>query len=735
MLNKKNKLEKRIQELESKLESVKTAVTELKVLNEIAIDAGKTENVEQTLELILNKTLSFINAENGVIFLVSEHNEILETYIKLAKNSRLNKKPRIGEHITGWVLSKKTPLIIKDLSKDERFKTTEEERKIIKSLICSPIWFEGKIIGILQMINKKIGTGRESSFTEDDLSLLSIISAHAGQLIENSKLQQLNFKRIKETERARLETIKLQELDRLKANFFTNLSHEFRTPLTLILGPAEKISSQTSSNVIKDSEVIKRNSQRLLQLVNQLLDLSRLEAGKMKLEVSEQNIIQLLKGSFLSFASLAERKKITFKFNTSVENLNIYIDEDKVEKVIDNLLSNAFKFTPAGGRVELKVSKNVEYVNISIEDTGIGIPKEKISKIFDRFYQVDGTHKREYEGTGIGLALSKELIELHKGKIVVGSVEGKGTTITISMPLGKKYYTAEEICKPVENEKTNSDFISESILFEETWNEKFNVNAIIETEKPLLLLVEDNSDVRTYIRENLEKEYTILEAVNGEEGQKKSIEQIPDLIISDVMMPKMDGFELCEKLKTDERTSHIPVILLTAKATSKDKITGYETGADDYIMKPFDVKELRVRVKNLIDQRKKLREHFLQEGIFSLDSKDITSIDRKFFERAIKIINEHLSDLSFGVESFASELSIGRTTLYKKLIAIVGEPPSDFIKRIRLSKANELLKIKSGNISEIALEVGFDNPAYFSECFKKQFGVTPSKYQSTFTNH
>ena len=735
MLNKKNKLEKRIQELESKLESVKTAVTELKVLNEIAIDAGKTENVEQTLELILNKTLSFINAENGVIFLVSEHNEILETYIKLAKNSRLNKKPRIGEHITGWVLSKKTPLIIKDLSKDERFKTTEEERKIIKSLICSPIWFEGKIIGILQMINKKIGTGRESSFTEDDLSLLSIISAHAGQLIENSKLQQLNFKRIKETERARLETIKLQELDRLKANFFTNLSHEFRTPLTLILGPAEKISSQTSSNVIKDSEVIKRNSQRLLQLVNQLLDLSRLEAGKMKLEVSEQNIIQLLKGSFLSFASLAERKKITFKFNTSVENLNIYIDEDKVEKVIDNLLSNAFKFTPAGGRVELKVSKNVEYVNISIEDTGIGIPKEKISKIFDRFYQVDGTHKREYEGTGIGLALSKELIELHKGKIVVGSVEGKGTTITISMPLGKKYYTAEEICKPVKNEKTNSDFISESILFEETWNEKFNVNAIIETEKPLLLLVEDNSDVRTYIRENLEKEYTILEAVNGEEGQKKSIEQIPDLIISDVMMPKMDGFELCEKLKTDERTSHIPVILLTAKATSKDKITGYETGADDYIMKPFDVKELRVRVKNLIDQRKKLREHFLQEGIFSLDSKDITSIDRKFFERAIKIINEHLSDLSFGVESFASELSIGRTTLYKKLIAIVGEPPSDFIKRIRLSKANELIKIKSGNISEIALEVGFNNPAYFSECFKKQFGVTPSKYQSTFTNH
>jgi CheY-like chemotaxis protein/AraC-like DNA-binding protein/anti-sigma regulatory factor (Ser/Thr protein kinase) len=455
----------------------------------------------------------------------------------------------------------------------------------------------------------------------------------------------------------------------------------------------------------------------------------------MKLEVSEQNIIQLLKGSFLSFASLAERKKITFKLNTTEENLDVYIDEDKVEKVINNLLSNAFKFTQEGGIIELKVSKDEEYVNISIQDTGVGIPKEKISKIFDRFYQVDGTHKREYEGTGIGLALSKELIELHKGKIGVESVEGKGTTITISIPLGKKHFKTEEIRKYVRVEKTDTDLIPESMLFEETKYEKFNANAIIETKKLLMLLVEDNSDVRSYIRENMENEYTILEAVNGEEGLKKSIEHIPDLIVSDIMMPKMDGFELCEKLKTDERTSHIPVILLTAKATSKDKITGYETGADDYIMKPFDVKELRVRVKNLIEQRKKLREHFLQEGIFSLDSKDITSIDRKFFERAIKIINEHLSDLSFGVESFASELSIGRTTLYKKLIAIVGEPPGDFIKRIRLSKANELIKIKSGNISEIALEVGFNNPAYFSECFKKQFGVTPSKYQSTFTNH
>ena len=273
------------------------------------------------------------------------------------------------------------------------------------------------------------------------------------------------------------------------------------------------------------------------------------------------------------------------------------------------------------------------------------------------------------------------------------------------------------------------------MLFEETKNEKFNANAIIESKKLVLLLVEDNADVRCYIRENMENEYTVLEAVNGEEGLKESIEQIPDLIISDVMMPKMDGFELCEKLKTDERTSHIPIILLTAKATNQDKIEGYETGADDYIMKPFNIKVLCVRVKNLIDQRKKLRKHFQQEGIFNLDNKNITSVDRKFLERAVKIINEHLSDLSFGVESFASELCIGRTSLSKKITSLVGEPPGDFIKRIRLSTASSLLNHNAGNISEVALSVGFSNPAYFAECFKKQFGITPSKYQNNLTNH
>jgi CheY-like chemotaxis protein/anti-sigma regulatory factor (Ser/Thr protein kinase) len=542
---------------------------------------------------------------------------------------------------------------------------------------------------------------------------------------------QLKRIRIKhDYEMSKFEAEKLQEVDGMKSRFFANISHEFRTPLTLIFGPAKDVIEKTKEpDTKKNVGIIKRNASRLYGLVNQLLDLSKLEAGKMTLEASEQNIIPLLKGIVLSFTSLAERKKITLKFNTIEENLNVYIDKEKVEKVITNLLSNAFKFTPEGGKIDFTVEKLIDEVEIRISDNGVGIPKDRIDKIFDRFYQVDGSHTREREGTGIGLALTKELVELHKGMIKVESKEGEGTTFRLLLPLGIEHLKSEEIVeKEIQEETTKTMEETELIPATEKSNEKTDIDALLDTEKALLLIVEDNSDVRNYIISHLEEDYGIQEAVDGEDGLNKSVEQIPDLIVSDVMMPKMDGFELCEKLKTDERTSHIPIILLTAKATSQDKIEGYETGADDYIMKPFDAIELKVRIKNLIDQRKKLREHFLQEGIFNLDNKNIISVDKKFLEKAVKIINEHLSDSLFGVESFASELAVGRTSLHKKIVALVGEPPGELIKRIRLSKAGILLKSKTGNISEIALEVGFNNPAYFSECFKKQFGVTPSQY-------
>ena len=553
---------------------------------------------------------------------------------------------------------------------------------------------------------------------------------------------------------SKFEAQKLHEVDEMKSRFFTNISHEFRTPLTLILGPVKQMIEKLNDGKMKDElSIVHKNANKLLGLVNQLLDISKLESGNMKLQTISRNVVPLLKGLLLSFSSYAERKRITLNFNSSEDEIIAYVDKDKIEKIITNILSNAFKFTPEGGRIEVTISKSVpnsplergtkgvcQNVEIKITDTGIGISKEKLPKIFDRFYQVDGSHTREQEGTGIGLALTKELVELHKGKIEVESEEGKGTTFIVSLPLGKDHLKPEEICEPSLSQTLSKgeDFSEETIFPEETKTGKHDIDLIIETAKPLLMIVEDNSDVRNYIKDNLKNDFRVLEAIDGEDGWNKAIDPAiggTDLIVSDVMMPKIDGFKLCEKLKTDERTSHIPVILLTAKASSTDKIEGYETGADDYIMKPFEPEELKARIKNLIEQRKRIHEHFRKEGIFELDQTIITSVDKKFLKKAFEIISQNISDSSFTIETFAEKLYVSKSLLRKKIVSLTGEPPVELLKRIRLKRATELIEKNFGNLSEIALEVGFNNPAYFSECFKKQFGVSPSQYHSQNTNN
>jgi signal transduction histidine kinase/ligand-binding sensor domain-containing protein/DNA-binding NarL/FixJ family response regulator len=552
---------------------------------------------------------------------------------------------------------------------------------------------------------------------------------------------QLKRLRVKhEFEMSRFEAQKLHEVDEIKSRFFTNISHEFRTPLTLILGPVKQIIERIKDEKTKDElSIVHKNANKLLGLVNQLLDISKLESGKMKLQTIPQNIIPYLKVLVMSFTSYAERKRITLKFNSSEDEIIVFIDKDKIEKIITNILSNAFKFTPEGGRIEINVNADDKYVNVSVCDNGIGIPKEKMEKIFDRFYQVDGGHTREQEGTGIGLSLTKELVELHKGKIEVESEEGKGTTLTISIPLGKEHLKPEEIFEK-DNEQ---EYVKEKIKpeyedgIERKVKHKIDIDMFEKDTLPLLLIVEDNADVRNYIKDNLKKDFRVLEAIDGEDGWNKSVESAgggPDLIVSDVMMPKMDGFELCNKLKTDERTSHIPVILLTAKASSTDKIEGFETGADEYIMKPFEPAELRARIKNLIEQRKRIHQHFQKNGILELNQTKITSIDKKFLQRAFDIIAQNISDSSFSIEIFAEKLYVSKSLLRKKIVSLTGEPPVELIKIIRLKKAAELIEKNFGNLSEIALEVGFNNPAYFSECFKKQFGVSPSQYHPQNTN-
>jgi signal transduction histidine kinase/DNA-binding response OmpR family regulator len=525
----------------------------------------------------------------------------------------------------------------------------------------------------------------------------------------------------------------LRTMQQVQNRFFTNISHEFRTPLTLILGPVKEIADRMDDEKTREElRIVHKNAKQLLRLVNQLLDLSRFDSGNMKLQASPYDIIPLFRGFVLSFASYAESKRIVLECNTREDEMIAYVDQEKMEKIFSNILSNAFKFTPEGGRIEVTMMKNEEHFTVSFKDSGIGIPGEKLPRIFDRFYQVEGHDTPAQQGTGVGLDLTKKLVELHKGTIAVESEEGMGTTFTIALPLGKGHLRRDEIR---ETDSVGQPTPSPSI--EPKSSEKAvraDPGTMGERQQATVLLVEDNADLRNYVKRYLNGEYTVLEALDGEDGWNKSLEHMPDVIVSDVMMPKMDGFELCAKLKSDERTSHIPVVLLTAKATSKDRIEGFEKGADQYLMKPFEVGELRARLKSLGELAKRVREHFRRKGIFELDEPNITSPDKKFLQKVGDVISQNISRGSFSVELLAELTGVSRSVLHRKIVALTGEAPVELIRRIRLNRAATLIDKKSGNMAEISLEVGFANPAYFSECFKKQFGIPPSQYSQKSEN-
>ena len=740
---------RRINQLERKLNNFESAVKELELLNEIAVTAGRTNGIDQTLKLILNKTVAALNAEHGAILLVSENQEILKTLIKKDNNSKVAQKPGISKHITGWVLLNKKSLLIKELKTDHRFKTTKYENENIKSLICSPIWYEGKIIGILQLINKK--SNNNESFSENDLTLLSIISVQAGQLIKNSELQNLNYEKMKEIAIARLETEKLQELNKLKTDFFTNISHEFRTPLTLILGPLEKLLDRDkNSDNQSDYKTIYRNAKNLLGLINQLLDLSKLDAGKLKLQAANGNIVSFVKGVTMSFESLAIQKGINLKFSASNEDIEIYFDRDKLSKILINLLSNAFKFTLEEGTIIVSITERhaefisasfpkreipgqtrndnmKEFVQVKIKDSGIGISEKELPNLFDRFYQVNNSESQDQTGTGIGLALTKELVELHHGYIKVKSKIEEGSEFIIGLPIAKEHFNENEIFeKPIEDKKefkvnNNDIFISPELIIK-----KVKIDDI-ENEK-IILVVEDNSDVRKFIKDSLKESYKVEEAINGEDGINKAKEIVPDLIISDVMMPKMDGNGLTERIKNDERTSHVPVILLTAKSEQKSKLEGLETGADDYLTKPFNTKELLVRIKNLIDLRKKLQEKYSNiDYVSKLNKKRLSTPDENFMNKVMQVIESHMSEENFSIQEFDKELEMGSVQIYRKLKALTGKSPSQYIRTIRLVKARKMIIEKQGTISEISYSVGFSTPQYFTKCFREEFNYLPSK--------
>jgi signal transduction histidine kinase/DNA-binding response OmpR family regulator/ligand-binding sensor domain-containing protein len=551
------------------------------------------------------------------------------------------------------------------------------------------------------------------------------------------RLRQIQLKQEAEMEHFQAEH--LAEVDRLKSRFFANISHEFRTPLTLILGPIQKWRDRAhEEDEKKDLRMAERNAHRLLRLINQLLDLSKLEAGAMKLRATRINIVPLVKGLAYSFESSAGLRSVNLDVRVEQDQIEVYCDKDMVEKILSNLLSNAFKFTAEGGKVEVRVTPSPplsisregvsrgrgEWVTITVSDTGIGIPPGELDKVFDRFYQVDASQTREHEGSGLGLALVKELVELHHGTIQVQSEVGKGTTFTVRLPLGRGHLKDNEIVDvPVAVEPAMRE--AEGALAEKA-SERAEPEQV-RGEKPIILVVEDNADVRTYIKGYLVPAYQVMEARDGVEGIEKAQETVPDLIISDVMMPKKDGYEVCRTLKLDERTSHIPVILLTAKAASESKIEGLETGADDYLIKPFEPKELLARVKNLIDLRRRLRERFKIAVPLKPGEVAVASMDDVFLKRVMSAVDRHMADESFHTEELAAEVAMSRMQLHRKLTALTNQSPGEFIRYLRLHRGMELLQKGAGTVSEIAYTVGFSDPSYFSKCFHKQFGKAPTE--------
>ncbi len=520
-----------------------------------------------------------------------------------------------------------------------------------------------------------------------------------------------------------IELVKMQELDEMKSNFFANISHEFRTPLTLILGP---LKSMFSSKKEKHIAMMIRNGESLLKLIDQLLELSKLESGGMPLEAEMDNVVEFLEPIVQSFLPLAIEKNITFIITMPPAKILLYFDKEKLEKVVTNLLSNAFKYTPESGKVTFKIKELEKKIVLSVEDEGIGIPENEKNLVFNRYYRVRDAKEKKRKGTGIGLSLSKELVELHKGRIELESVEGQGTVFRVFLKKGKQHLNPNDISE-VSGEYT---FQQQALFVAEKEGINKELNDMEEAQEYQILIIEDNDDIRNYICEVLGYSYNLLEADNGSDGIKMALEQIPDLIISDIMMPGTDGFEVCKKVKEDIKTSHIPVILLTAKAKNKSKLEGFEQGADYYITKPFDPELLRLRVRNALHTRNQFRAKVLNKKTLQIDAGQvkISSRDKAFISQVIEIVEKNMNNSNFSVDELGRELRLSRTQLYRKIKGLLGQSVNELVRSIRLKKAAQLLKNSQMSIAEITYEVGFNDLQYFRDCFKKQFGVTPSEF-------
>ncbi len=542
-----------------------------------------------------------------------------------------------------------------------------------------------------------------------------------------------------------LEKEKSEELQRTKLEFFTNITHEFTTPLTLIKGPlkylqkqGDKINNDTRQEQYK---LMQKNTDYLMRLIAQLLDFRKINQGKMRLVMRKSDVVNFIKEVSEPFQFMANKQNISFNINTSKKKIETWFDHDAVEKITNNLLSNAFKFTPKNGSITIDIStlkddlnnneKPINLVKIQVKDTGLGMDQETLQNVFKRFFSEKNKKKKDAKGMGIGLAFTRDLTQLHRGSIDVNSTPNSGTTFTIKLPMDKSMYlnVPEITCKDV----NESDFhlrSSESEALAISINDEIIDKELTETkaQNPILLLVDDNEDIRSFVQQALKDKYTIYTAENGEDALEVLSNISPKIIITDVMMPVMDGIALCKHIKNKKETSHIPVMMLTAKLSQENEILGLKTGADAYIRKPFDVELLELKISNIIKHREELRKKFNLD--ISLQPKEITvtSVDERFLNQAIEIVEKHMMNTDFNVEMLVKEMGFSRTNLYKKFKEITGLSSSEFIRNIRLKRAVQLFEQSDLSVKEIMYMTGFNTSSYFAKCFKKQFGVKPSEY-------
>ncbi len=540
---------------------------------------------------------------------------------------------------------------------------------------------------------------------------------------------------------------RVPEADQKKLNFFSNISHELRTPLTLILGPIEKLVKDFSSDQSKILllQIVRRNTLQLYNLINQLLDIRKLDTGDTKLKVSMGDIAEYCKGICSTFVHVADTNNIQFSFTASPEKIIGWFDKGIIEKVLNNLLSNAFKYTGRNGQIHVCVScfsplgPDTQKINIVVRDNGRGIPSDHIQYVFDRYYQVENTNTGFNTGTGIGLAYAKELVGLHKGEIDAQSEPGCGTTFTVTIPIHKSYFVPDESIAAEDTDKiSTTSEIQQKYLEQIIADHAIDIQAAdkdgTDENKKVMLIVEDNEDVRTYIKGGFAGQFEIHEAEDGVQGFKSAAKYIPDIIVSDIMMPGMNGLEFCRKLKGNLHTSHIPVLILTAKAGEENELTGFRAGADDYLMKPFSFEILEARVNRLIESKKILRQYFTKEYLLRPGKiQPSTSMEDEFVRKAVKIVEDNIANPNLDIELLMRELAVSRTQLFRKLKATTNYSANQFIRNIKLKRAALLLQDKSYNVTEVLYQCGFNSPSYFSLCFKEMYGCLPKDYTAKAT--